>query len=306
MFVGYADNHAGDCYEMLNLKTRQVLLSRDVQWLNRMYLATDHDLEDPTDDPTDNLSISSVPESEETDPNTVLDSATEEHAMNDNSDNSDDSDNPDNSPLSQTRRGCTVKAPTRLIEEIYSSMIEEIMAVGAGIGGRFDHTSELCPMKYEEAMATPKAKQWGKSVDMEHDRMVNHVVFKAVKKEDVPKFAKILTSTWAMKQKAYGTLQARVTARGYEQQPGEHYNETKTSSPVVNEASIFILLILICMARMYVKLNDAKGAFLTGMFSKGKKIYMKVPQGFEKFYPDDVVLLLLKTIYGLKQAAFKY
>ncbi len=33
---------------------------------------------------------------------------------------------------------------------------------------------------------------------------------------------------------------------------------------------------------------------------------MHVPKGFEKFYGSDVVLLLLKTIYGLKQAAFEY
>ena len=33
---------------------------------------------------------------------------------------------------------------------------------------------------------------------------------------------------------------------------------------------------------------------------------MYVPKGFEKFYPMDVVLLLLKTLHGLKQAAFEY
>jgi Reverse transcriptase (RNA-dependent DNA polymerase) len=33
---------------------------------------------------------------------------------------------------------------------------------------------------------------------------------------------------------------------------------------------------------------------------------MEVPEGFERFYPRNIVLLLLKTIYGLKQAAFEY
>ena len=33
---------------------------------------------------------------------------------------------------------------------------------------------------------------------------------------------------------------------------------------------------------------------------------MGVPRGFEKFYPPNVVLLLLKTLYGLKQASFEY
>jgi hypothetical protein len=34
-------------------------------------------------------------------------------------------------------------------------------------------------------------------------------------------------------------------------------------------------------------------AFLKGKFRDGEVIYIKVPQGFEKFYPKSVALLLL-------------
>ena len=37
MFVGYAGQHAGDCYEMLNWETKRIIETRDVTWLNRMY-----------------------------------------------------------------------------------------------------------------------------------------------------------------------------------------------------------------------------------------------------------------------------
>ena len=57
---------------------------------------------------------------------------------------------------------------------------------------------------------------------------------------------------------------------------------------------------------MYAELNNVKGTFLNGKFSQAEKLYMHVPQGFEKFYHKNVVLLLMKTIYGLKQAAFEY
>ena len=33
---------------------------------------------------------------------------------------------------------------------------------------------------------------------------------------------------------------------------------------------------------------------------------MKVPQGFEKFYPGNVLLKLCKRLYGLKQAAMAF
>lgn len=95
----------------------------------------------------------------------------------------------------------------------------------------------------------------------------------------------------------------RINARGYEQVDGEHYDEHSKAAPVVSRATIFILLILICMNRGYAHLLDVNGAFLLGGFERGEKIYMEVPQGFKKYYGSDVVWLLLKTIYGLKQSA---
>lgn len=60
------------------------------------------------------------------------------------------------------------------------------------------------------------------------------------------------------------------------------------------------------LAYWYAILVDVKGAFLNGEFTNGEKIYMKVPKGMEKHYPPNVVLLLLKCLYGLKQAAMAF
>jgi hypothetical protein len=46
-----------------------------------------------------------------------------------------------------------------------------------------------------------------------------------------------------------------------------------------------------------------QGAFLCRNFKYGEDIYMKVPEGFKKFYPSNVLFILLQTIHGLKQAA---
>ncbi len=48
---------------------------------------------------------------------------------------------------------------------------------------------------------------------------------------------------------------------------------------------------------------DVKGAFLHDEFEDSKKIHMKIPKGFEEHFPAESVLLLLKCLYGLKQAA---
>ncbi len=125
--------------------------------------------------------------------------------------------------------------------------------------------------------------------------------------EDVPPGAKILTSTWAMKKKSNGKFRARLNCRGYEQVPGIHYDEKSIASPVVSFITIRIALILMLVGNMRGEILDVRGAFLKGTFGNGEILYMHVPQGMEHHYPGrNIVLLLLKTIYGLKQAAYRF
>jgi hypothetical protein len=40
LFVGYADDHTGNCYRMYNPVTSGVNVTRDIIWLGRMYFTT--------------------------------------------------------------------------------------------------------------------------------------------------------------------------------------------------------------------------------------------------------------------------
>jgi hypothetical protein len=51
---------------------------------------------------------------------------------------------------------------------------------------------------------------------------------------------------------------------------------------------------------------DAIGAFLLGHFNPKHRMYMRVPRGFETFYPPGVVLLLEHTLYGMRQGAMAF
>jgi hypothetical protein len=81
----------------------------------------------------------------------------------------------------------------------------EFGLVGAGIGGGFENKAELKVMKFDKAMSGPNKEKWEKATDEEHEHMLKHKVWKVVKRRDVPKGALLLSSTWAMKQKADGT-----------------------------------------------------------------------------------------------------
>ena len=182
----------------------------------------------------------------------------------------------------------------------------EVVGVGAGLGGGFYNTSELRPMKFKEAMKVDR-EGWTKAVKEEHERMVTNGVWKAVKKKDVPSGAKILTSTWACKLKSNGTKRARINGRGYEQIDGVHYDSSSISSPVTNDATVRIIFVLGLMADWIGKISDVKGAFLKGDLDTDKEqMYMHVPEGFEEFYGNDELLQLLKAIYGTKQAAMAF
>ena len=37
IFVGYADDHAGNVYRFINIQTKKIILSRDIQWLNSFW-----------------------------------------------------------------------------------------------------------------------------------------------------------------------------------------------------------------------------------------------------------------------------
>eukprot|EP00957_Ditylum_brightwellii_P077734 5906814-Ditylum_brightwellii.AAC.1 len=109
-----------------------------------------------------------------------------------------------------------------------------------------------------------------------------------------------------MKPKPNSVKHARLNARGFKQVDGLHYDGQDLSAPVVNVITIRIVFVMISLAAWTAKLLDVKGAFLNGRFQNGKILYMHVSQGFKRFYPPDVLLLLLRTLYGLKQAAIQF
>ena len=166
----------------------------------------------------------------------------------------------------------------------------KLAGVGAGLGGGFGNTMELKPMKLNKAMATD-AVGWIKAVEEEHERMLANDVWSPVKRSMVPKGAKILTSTWACKLKSNGTKRVRINGRGYEQVDGVHYDSASIHSPVTNDVSVHIVMVLALMANWDGKISDVKGAFLKGSLDPNQeRMFMHIPQGFEEYYEEDEVL----------------
>ena len=133
--------------------------------------------------------------------------------------------------------------------------------------------------------------------------MLHTKVFETVMIADLPPGTKLINSVWAMKKKSSGVLCGRINVREFKQVEGQHLNGTTISLPVTNAATIRIGLVLMVMASMIAHVVNVKGAFLHCDFEDSKKIHMKLPRKFEKHFLERSVILLLKCLYGLKQAA---
>ncbi len=75
----------------------------------------------------------------------------------------------------------------------------EFSNVGAGLGGGFENTNELKPMKYNEAIHGPDGEAWKQEIENEHNCMVKNQVFE--EKTTFPKAQRSLTSNWHVRIK---------------------------------------------------------------------------------------------------------
>ena len=147
-----------------------------------------------------------------------------------------------------------------------NELISEVAEVGAGIGGGFKHSSELKVLNYAQAMASEDKHEWEKEIAKEHQRMKKYKVWKAVPKSEVPKDVKPITTTWAFKKKSSGDRWGRLNAHGFKQQPNVHYRKDSISSPVTNEVTIRVVLVIMIVLQLLSGVLDVKGAFLQGEF----------------------------------------
>ena len=160
--------------------------------------------------------------------------------------------------------------------------------------------TQFCePLTFEEAIKDDNSREWVKAMQEEYRSLIENNTWKLV---PTPESTIILKNKWVYKIK-YNTenntkiYKARLVVKGYEQRAGIDYNETY--SPVARHDSIRAFLSVTASEKMHLKQFDVKTAFLNGVLSE--KVYMYQPEGFCNKRKE--VCLLLKSIYGLKQAA---
>jgi len=156
----------------------------------------------------------------------------------------------------------------------------------------------------EEALSSSEAPKWRQAMLEELHRINENGVWEL---NPAPPNRHVLGTRWvlAIKRDAQGNVErykARLVVQGFGQQFGFDYDETY--SPVIQIDNVRLLFAIGAHFRHHgvvVWHVDFRNAFQNGGADFG--IYIRQPPGFTNPQHPHHVLLLLKSLYGLKQAS---
>ncbi|KAI0994559.1 hypothetical protein K3495_g13622, partial [Podosphaera aphanis] len=156
------------------------------------------------------------------------------------------------------------------------------------------------PQSYNQAINDKKwGKFWRQAIDDELIVLVQNGTWKQVLP---PVGVNLISTKWVfnVKTKIDGAVErfkARLVARGFSQKAGEDYHET--FAPTVRIDTLRIVLAVVAAKDLECSQFDIKNAFTESMLKE--KIFAAAPQVVE--VKSGHVLQLLRSLYGLKQAA---
>jgi hypothetical protein len=154
------------------------------------------------------------------------------------------------------------------------------------------------PKSYSDALKCKDVSLWKEAMNSELQSLWNMNTWSIV---DKPKDVKCVSNKWVFKIKVIkGVVEkykARLVAKGFSQKYGTDYFEV--FAPVGRPETLKLLLNIASERKYKLAQFDVQTAFLNGELNE--TIYMKAPEGME--LDNNKVLLLNKSLYGLKQAA---
>ena len=274
IFVGYADDHGGNMYRFINIQTKQIILSRDIQLLNSFW-------NEYKKRRVDSKKLVVEFYSHEEDDQTQVDSETEEPRENKIEETKDSGDG--NNTLEQKKLGIDIQMIGSRGEELgrTRSQTQEMMSPRNDSMERAELTMEdwiheTCLISAVTSGPTepkPFLEAWHSSVEEERNNwqiptrkeiksMINRWVWRKIDKVKIPENRRLIGNKWVFKIKRDGTYRARLVALGYSQIPG--VDSTDNFAPVAHDVSFRLALARMMVKKLDSIVMDVETAFLYG------------------------------------------
>ena len=156
------------------------------------------------------------------------------------------------------------------------------------------------PQTYHQAMKGPHSESWSRSMDNEHNSLLENETWTLVRTEDMEPNHTALSGKWVYKLKrdVNGNItryKSRWVVKGYLQQYGVDFEQTCAS--VVKPMAFRLLFAIAAHHDLDIEQLDVVTAFLYGVIDQ--LIYVQMPKGYEK---AGMICKLNKALYGLKQS----
>ena len=157
------------------------------------------------------------------------------------------------------------------------------------------------PANFKQAMNSKDKGKWLSAMEVEMISLKKNSTWVLVQR---PAGKRLVGCKWIFKPKDGVSgdksvrYKARLVAKSFTQKEGIDFNEV--FSPVVKHYSIRVLLAITAFFDLELDQMDVKTVFLHGNLEE--EILMAQPEGFVEEGTEDMVCLLKKSLYGLKQS----
>ena len=293
IFVGYADDHAGNVYRFINIEMKKIILSRDIQWLNSFW----KEYKNRRDDSKKLVEEFYTPEEDDQTQDESESDGPRENEIEETKDNGNGNNTEEQKKLgidiqmigarekelgrtrSQTKDITSPRNESMERAELtMEDWIHETCLISAVTSGPTE------PKTFQEAWHSPVEEErnnWQAAIRKEIKSMISRGVWRKIDKVKIPENRRLIGNKWVFKIKRDGTYRARLVALGYSQIPGIDY--TDNFAPVAHDVSFRIALARMMVGKLDSLVMDVETAFLYGDIEE--EIFMKSPVGMEEIDP---------------------
>ncbi len=156
------------------------------------------------------------------------------------------------------------------------------------------------PSSIDEALRGENSNEWEKAIHEELDQLLQYEALKIVTPQEGEHIAqmKFVLAT-KLDNDFKIRFKARLVIKGFSQQYG--YNYLTTYAPTIGKDSFRIVIIYILKHNMLIEFYDYKYAFVEGY--NDYRILGKLPKDLFPEQSEDIIVEVIRSLYGEKQAA---
>ena len=190
--------------------------------------------------------------------------------------------------------GCTMgwndKGTERAVQQFALATINEIVC------------GKKTPLTLREAQSLPEWELWKESMAKEFKALSDMGVFELVKRQDLPKGAKVVKTKWIykIKQNDDGSIskyKSRLVAQGFLLRWGIDYYDTYSS--VVGYNTLRTMLNISAITGEKISQADIGNAYVESEPDEDTSIFTTQAPGMEEMDPNEYVYRMRKSLYGI-------